>query len=70
MTEQDHLMQGPTGPSLAQETLDLMRLHGVPATGANYEVWLSYRLGRNAPLTLKEFRFQTRVWYLKNTPSV
>ena len=50
MTEQDHLMQGPTGPSLAQETLDLMRLHGVPATGANYEVWLSYRLGRNAPL--------------------
>ncbi len=27
-----------------------MRLHAVPATGANYEVWLGYRLGRNAPL--------------------
>ena len=32
---------------MAQETLDLMRLHGVPPTSANYEVWLSYRLGRN-----------------------
>ena len=27
-----------------------MRLHGVPATSANYEVWLAYRLGRNASL--------------------
>ena len=50
MTEQDTLMQGPAGPNLAQETLDFMRLHGVPATGANYEVWLSYRLGRHAAL--------------------
>ena len=43
-------MQGPSGPTVAQETLDLMRLHAVPATGANYEVWLAYRLGRNAVL--------------------
>jgi diguanylate cyclase len=35
---------------VAQETLDLMRLHGVPPTSANYEVWLGYRLGRSAPL--------------------
>lgn len=27
-----------------------MRLHGVPATGANYEVWLAYRLSSNQPL--------------------
>lgn len=50
MTEYDVLMKRPEGPAIAQETLDLMRLHGVPATGANYEVWLAYRLGRNASL--------------------
>lgn len=50
MTDQDVLMQGPGGATVAQETLDLMRLHGVPATSANYEVWLSYRLGRNVAL--------------------
>ena len=50
MTDQDVLMQGPGGATVAQETLDLMRLHGVPATSANYEVWLAYRLGRNAAL--------------------
>ncbi|MEJ0061009.1 MAG: hypothetical protein WDM79_16150 [Terricaulis sp.] len=27
-----------------------MRAHTVAATGANYEVWLSYRLGRNPAL--------------------
>jgi diguanylate cyclase len=43
-------MQGPGGAAVAQETLDLMRLHGVPPTGANYELWLGYRLGRNAAL--------------------
>jgi diguanylate cyclase len=43
-------MQGPGGAAVAQETIDLMRLHGVPATSANYEVWLSYRLGRNQSL--------------------
>jgi diguanylate cyclase len=43
-------MQGPGGETVGQETLDLMRLHGVPPTSANYEVWLSYRLGRNAAL--------------------
>ena len=50
MTEHDALMQGASGPSLAQETLDLMRRHAVPATGANYEVWLAYRLGSNIAL--------------------
>lgn len=45
-------MQGPGGQVVAQETLDLMRLHGVPATGANYDVWLAYRLGGN--VTLRE----------------
>jgi len=38
-------MQSPDGPVIAQEALDLMRLHGVAATGPNYQVWLSYRLG-------------------------
>jgi diguanylate cyclase len=27
-----------------------MRLHAVPATSANYEVWLTYRVGRNSQL--------------------
>jgi diguanylate cyclase len=31
-------------------TLDLMRLHGVPPTSANYEVWLGYRLNRSQSL--------------------
>ncbi len=43
-------MQGPGGANVAVETLDLMRLHGVPPTSANYELWLAYRLGRNQPL--------------------
>src|SRR5262249_30020633 len=30
--------------------LDLMALYGVPATAANYEVWLSYRVGKHAAL--------------------
>ncbi|HYD85837.1 MAG TPA: GGDEF domain-containing protein [Vitreimonas sp.] len=50
MTEQETLMKGPGGEAVAQETLDLMRLHGVPPTSDNYEVWLAYRLGRNAAL--------------------
>ncbi|MCL4714024.1 MAG: GGDEF domain-containing protein [Hyphomonadaceae bacterium] len=50
MTEQDMLMQGPGGDTIAQETLDLMRLHGVPPSSANYQVWLAYRLGRNQPV--------------------
>lgn len=44
------LMQGPGADLVAQETLELMRLHGVPPTSANYEVWLAYRLGRNHQL--------------------
>ncbi|MBK6705367.1 MAG: hypothetical protein IPG56_17475 [Caulobacteraceae bacterium] len=50
MTDQDILMQGPGGANVAVETLDLMRLHGVPPTSANYEVWLCYRLNRNQAL--------------------
>ncbi len=50
MTDQDVLMQGSGGAAVAAETLELMRLHGVPPTSANYEVWLGYRLGRNAAL--------------------
>lgn len=50
MTDQDALLHGPGGEAAAQETLDLMRLHKVTPTSANYEVWLSYRLGRNQPL--------------------
>lgn len=50
VTDQDILMQGPGGASVARETLDLMRLHGVAPTSPNYEVWLGYRLGRNAAL--------------------
>jgi diguanylate cyclase len=50
MTDQDDLMQGSGGLAVAQEVIDLMRLHEVPPTGANYEVWLGYRLGRNQGL--------------------
>jgi diguanylate cyclase len=50
VTEQDTVMTGPSGPTIAQETLELMRLHAVPATSANYEVWLAYRLARNSQL--------------------
>ena len=50
MTDQDALLQGPGGAAVAQETLDLMRLHGVPPSSANYEVWLAYRLGRHQTL--------------------
>jgi diguanylate cyclase len=50
VTDSNAIMQGPDGPSIAQEVLDLMRLHGVPASGSNYQVWLSYRLGGHLPL--------------------
>jgi diguanylate cyclase len=50
VTDQELLLQGPGGDNVARETLDLMRLHGVPPTSANYEVWLCYRLGRNHAL--------------------
>jgi diguanylate cyclase len=50
VTEQSTLLQGPGGSAVGQEALDLMRLHGVPPTSANYEVWLGYRLGRNQSL--------------------
>ncbi|MGQ0533698.1 MAG: diguanylate cyclase domain-containing protein [Caulobacteraceae bacterium] len=50
MTDQDILMQGPGAANVALETLDLMRLHGVPPTSANYELWLAYRLGQNQSL--------------------
>lgn len=50
VADQNMLMQGPGGEAVAQETLDLMRLHAVPPTAHNYEVWLAYRLSRNAAL--------------------
>ena len=50
MTDKTVVMQGPEGPTVAQEALDLMRLHGVAATGPNYHVWLSYRLDAHAAL--------------------
>ncbi|MFT3726652.1 MAG: GGDEF domain-containing protein [Terricaulis sp.] len=50
MNEQDFLLKGPSGATVAQETLDLMRLHGVAPTSQNYEVWLAYRLGRQVEL--------------------
>jgi diguanylate cyclase len=50
VTDQDVLLQGPGGSAVGQEALDLMRLHGVTPSSANYEVWLSYRLGRNLAL--------------------
>lgn len=50
MNEQDFLLQGPSGPAVGQETLDLMRLHGVAPTSQNYEIWLTYRLGRHGEL--------------------
>jgi diguanylate cyclase len=50
VTDQDILLQGPAGANVAMEAIDLMRLHGVPPTSANYEVWLAYRLGRHQTL--------------------
>ena len=50
MTDANVTMQGPAGPAIALEALDLMRLHGVPPCGDNYQVWLGYRLGENLPL--------------------
>src|ERR1700755_2864394 len=44
------MILGPMGASVAQETLELMRLHGVAPSRHNYEGWLSYRLGRNPAL--------------------
>jgi|CXWL01.1.fsa_nt_gi diguanylate cyclase len=49
VTEPEAIL-GPTGPSIAQEALELMRLHNVPPSGLNYQVWLDYRLGRNSSL--------------------
>ncbi len=50
MTDQSSLLLGPGGATVAQEALDLMRLHNVPPSGSNYQVWLSYRLGGVQPL--------------------
>jgi diguanylate cyclase len=49
-TDIEVLMQGPSGATVAQEVMDLMRKHNVPPTGDNYEVWLTYRIGRNITL--------------------
>jgi diguanylate cyclase len=50
VTDQDVLLQGSGGQTVAQETLDLMRLHAVPPTSQNYELWLGYRLGKTPAL--------------------
>jgi diguanylate cyclase len=50
VTDQDVLLQGLGGQTVGQETLDLMRLHAVPPSSQNYEVWLGYRLGQTPPL--------------------
>lgn len=52
MSDNDPVITGPLGHAMAQETLELMALYGVPATASNYEVWLSYRIGR--PQGLKQ----------------
>lgn len=44
MTELESKMLGPTGATLARETLELMRAYGIPPTGPNYQVWLTYRV--------------------------
>jgi len=50
VTDKAFIMQGAEGPAIAQEVLDLMRLHGVAPTDSNYQVWLSYRLSAHLPL--------------------
>jgi diguanylate cyclase len=47
VTAQENLLQGPSGDAIAKDAFELMRQHGVPPTGANYDVWLAYRLGHN-----------------------
>jgi diguanylate cyclase len=49
-TDNDPTIAGPLGHAVAHETLELMALYGVAATASNYEVWLSYRLGRQQTL--------------------
>ena len=36
--------------ALARETFELMRVYGIPATGANYQVWLNYRVAPSPAL--------------------
>ncbi|MGE3142416.1 MAG: GGDEF domain-containing protein [Hyphomonadaceae bacterium] len=50
MNDTDSTIVGPLGHAVAHETLDLMALYGVPATSSNYEVWITYRLGRHQAL--------------------
>lgn len=50
VTEQDVLLRGPEGATLAQETLKTMHQHGISPTATNYQLWLEYRLGANAQL--------------------
>ena len=50
VTEQDVLLQGPEGSTLAHETLKTMQQHGISPSAANYRLWLEYRLGGNARL--------------------
>lgn len=44
-------LSGPAGLALGHETIDLIGEHDLSVTPENYEVWLSYRLSRDANLT-------------------
>jgi len=52
VTDNDPTIAGPLGHAVAHETLELMALYGVTPSPSNFEVWLAYRLGRNAELKL------------------
>jgi|CXWL01.1.fsa_nt_gi diguanylate cyclase len=43
--------RGPDGIALAHGAVDLLRAHGIPTTPANYEIWMSHKLGVNPDLS-------------------
>lgn len=45
--------RGADGIALAEEALALMRTHNVPATPANYEMWVNHLLGLRPDLSLE-----------------
>ena len=44
-------LRGPEGRALALDTIELMCVHEIPLTAANYEVWLAHRSGLNSDLS-------------------
>ncbi len=44
-------LRGANGRTLAHETIELMGMHEVAATAANYEVWLAHKTGLRADLS-------------------